>query len=329
MAFRTLKSTAPALLALVVLVLLASLPAAAQQWAGRGRLQGEVTDQQGKPVEGAKVTLRVGSGPIDPKADGPAVITTNSKGKWSILGLTGGPWRVLIEKDGFQPSEGQVSVSEFGAAQPIKVTLNPANAAPKQEGKEKAPDKGADARANLERGNELLKAGKYTEAREAYEKGLVDLPAENQPMVLRAIASTYYQEKKVEPAIDTLKKALAIAPDDADSLRLIINLLVDSGREKEAQAYMAKLPAGTAVDPTTLLNIGIKLYNEKKFAEAVEQFSQVVKDNPNLADAYYYRGLSYLPLGKTAEAKSDFQQVLKVDPKYPKADEVKEFIKSL
>jgi tetratricopeptide (TPR) repeat protein len=319
-----------ALTALLVLLPLLALPAAAQQWAGHGRLQGEVKDQQGHPVEGAKITLRVGTGPLDPKADGPGQMTTNARGKWSILGLTGGPWKVLIEKDGFQPSEGQVSVNEFAASQPINITLNPASAPPPaKDAKAAAPSKGATARANLEHGNELLKEGKYAEAREAYEKGLVDLPVENQPMVYRAIASTYFQEKKVEPAIETIKKALAIAPDDPDSLKLIINLLVDSGREKEAQVYIAKLPAGSAVDPTTLLNIGIKLYNEKKFDEAVGQFSQVIKDNPSVADAFYYRGLAYLAQGKNAEAKGDFQQVLKVDPNYPQANDVKEFLKSL
>ena len=320
-----------ALTAILFLLPLLASPSSAQQWAGKGRLQGEVNDQQGHPVDGATITLRPGSGggAIDVKQDGPGVVKTNSKGKWSILGLAGGPWKVLIEKAGFQPSEGQISVNEFTPAQPIRITLNPADAAPKQDAKAAAPTKGSESRANLDKGNALLKEGKYAEAREAYEKGMVDLPAENQPMVLRAIASTYYQEKKVEPAIETLKKALALAPDDPDSLRLIINLLVDSGREKEAQVYIAKLPAGTAVDPTTLLNIGIKLYNEKKFDEAVVQFGQVIKDNPNTADAFYYRGLAYLAQSKNAEAKSDFQQVLKVDPNYPQANDVKEFLKSL
>ncbi len=132
----------------------------------------------------------------------------------------------------------------------------------------------------------------------------------NHPPILRGIARTYYQEKQPEKAVDTLKQALALKPDDVESLRLIVNLLVATNREPEAQEYMARLPAGATVDPATLLNIGIKSYNEGKMPEALAEFDRVVKENPTLPDAYYYRGLVYLATGKTAEAKADFQKLL-------------------
>src|SRR6185369_7542471 len=47
---------------LAAVLLLAALPAFAQSWAGHGRLQGIVTDSQGKPVEGAKISLLQGEG---------------------------------------------------------------------------------------------------------------------------------------------------------------------------------------------------------------------------------------------------------------------------
>ena len=40
---------------LAAVLLLAGLPALAQSWAGHGRLQGIVTDSNGKPVEGAQI----------------------------------------------------------------------------------------------------------------------------------------------------------------------------------------------------------------------------------------------------------------------------------
>src|SRR5262249_27149443 len=109
--------------ALAVLVCLAGAPALAQSWAGRGRLQGTIKDEQGNPIEGATITLRKGTDRVDPKTDGPKPITTDKKGKWSILGLAQGTWGILIEKEGFIPSEGQAPVNEFGAAQPINITL--------------------------------------------------------------------------------------------------------------------------------------------------------------------------------------------------------------
>ena len=99
---------------------------------------------------------------------------------------------------------------------------------------------------------------------------------------------------------------------------------------------MAKLPQGMTVDPNSLLNVGIKTYNEgikgknpKKFDDAIGYFDQVVKDHPENADAYYYRGMVYLAQNKTAQAKADFQKLLEIAPNHPHAAEVKEYVKSL
>lgn len=313
-------------LPLLLLLLLAGLPAFGQAWAGRGRLQGEVKDEQNRPVEGATIWLRMGDNPIDPQnpGDGPKPVTTSKHGKWSILGLAQGTWRVLILKEGLNPSEGQVKVLEGGAPPPpIVVTLKAAQAAPAQGAQN------PDVLGMIERGNQLLTAEKYTEARAEYEKALALLEPANHPPILRGIARTYFQEEQPDKAVETLKQALAIKPDDAESLRLIVNLLVAQGKEKDAEQYIALLPQGTTVDPATLLNIGIKYYNEKKLDEAIAEFDRVVRENPTLGDAYYYRGLAYLASGKTAEAKADFQKLLEIDPKHANAEEAREFLKSL
>ncbi|MFL6202909.1 MAG: tetratricopeptide repeat protein [Thermoanaerobaculia bacterium] len=315
---------------LLLLLLLAGLPASAQRWAGKGRLHGEIKDEQGRPVEGATIWLRLGDAAIDPNnpGDGPKTVTTNKNGKWSILGLAQGAWRVLILKEGFLPSEGNVKVNESGPPpQAIVITLKSMSAAQAQA---QAAQKGPSVLDIIEEGNQLLTQEKYPEARAAYEKALAQLPEpESHPAILRGIARTWFQEKQPDKAIEVLQQALQIKPDDAESLRLLINLLVAQGKEKEAAEYMARLPQGETVDPATLLNIGVKYYNEKKYPEAVEEFNRVVSENPNLADAYYYRGRAYLASGKTAEAKADFQKLLELDPKHEKAEEVREFLKSM
>lgn len=314
-------------LPLLLLLLLASLPVFGQGWAGRGRLQGEVKDEQGRPVEGATIWLRHGDNPIDPQnpGDGPKAVTTSKHGKWSILGLAQGDWRVLILKDGMNPSEGQVKVLEGGAPPPpIVITLKKPQAAAPQ-----AAQQGPDVLGMIEKGNQLLTAEKFAEARVEYEKAIALLGPENHPPILRGIARTYFQEKQPDKAVETLKQALAIKPDDVESLRLIVNLLVAQGKEPEAQQYIARLPQGETVDPATLLNIGIKHYNDKKLDAAIAEFDRVVRENPTLADAYYYRGLAYLASGKTAEAKADFQKLIEIDPKHANAEEAREFLKSL
>jgi len=323
-----LSRTVKTMLLLVALAFAAGVPVYGQAWAGRGRLQGSVKDESGKPVAGAKVTLRKGTDRVDPKVDGPAAITTDKNGKWSILGLAQGPWGILIEKDGYIPSEGQAPVNEFGPAQPINVVLKviPKEVIQKAEQESTA----GQAKAAIERGNALLNEGKFAEARAAYQEGMGKLEDKSlHPAILRAIADTYYRENKVNEAIDTLKQALALAPDDVDSLRLITNLLVAAGREPEAQTYMAKLPQGTTMDPNTILNLGIKAFNEGKMDQALAQFDRAVKENPNLADAYYYRALTYLNQDKKPQAKADLQKLLEIDPNNKYAKDAREMLKDL
>jgi tetratricopeptide (TPR) repeat protein len=314
----------------IVALLMMALPLSAQSWAGRGRLQGEIRDEQGKPIEGARITLRQGTERVDPKADGPKPITTNKHGKWSTLGLGQGAWGILIEKEGYMPSEGQVQVNEFAVAQPLNITLKPI---PKEVAQQAEQASGnAQAKAAFEKGNADLQAGRYADARANFEKGL-SLLEEKDPVlhvsVLRAIADSYSREGNTAKAIESLKRALEIDPNDVASLQVIATVLVNSGQEKEAEAYIARLPAGTKIDPNSLLNAGIKLYNEKDFNGAIERFDRVVKENPDLATAYYYRGLTYLALNKSAEAKADFQKLLELEPNHPNAAEAREFIKSL
>lgn len=327
----------------------------AQSWAGKGRLQGEITDAQGKPVKGAKVTLK---SPKDPTL-GPQVMITDAKGKWSYLGLVGGTWTIAVEADGFVAAEGPAQVSEFGPSPAVRVKLNPIT----QEMLDAAKPKN-EVRDALEKGNALVVEKKWAEARAEYEKAFADakLKAEFKPMVLRAIAQTYngeqnygksietlqqalamnreadtlmmlaqtyYEAKKNDEAIATLKEAATASNDDPKVVKLLVDILVDAGKEDEAKVYMAKLPEGTKVDPASLLNIGIRQFNDGKTVEALQSFDRVVAENPALADAYYYRALAYMSSGKSKEAKADLQKLLELDPNSKFATDAKDFLKSL
>ncbi len=329
----------------------------AQEWAGRGRLQGELKDEQGKPVVGAKLTLRIGGGRVDAAASGPKSIVSNDHGKWSIGGLAGGLWGVLIEKEGFLISEGQVKVDEFSPSKPVNLVLK---VIPKEviEAAQKASTGGI-----IDHGDELFTQSKWADARVEYQKALEQIDEVNKPKLELRIVKTYLQEKNFEKvasmldgvlakdsgnveaitilaatqyelkqtdkAIETLKAATVVAPDNVPLMQQLVNFLVDAGREEEAKAYLAKLPQGTKIDPTSLLNIGIRQYNDGKLKEALETFDRVVQENSTMAEAYYYRGLCGLGLTKIDAAKADFKKLLELEPDNAHAADAREFLKSL
>ncbi len=305
---------------LITVALILAVPAVqAQDWAGRGRLQGQVTDPDGTPVVGATVVLTKNG----IEGSGPKPLTTNKKGKWSILGLSGGNWNAVLAADGYHGGEGSVKVNEFGANPPVNVALRPITAEELQQAATKS------AVGVVDEGNALLEAGNHAEARAKYEEALESLEPEHHAPLMRGIARTYFEEGNHDKAIETLEKAIELAPDDLDSTRLIINLLVAADREDDAQVYIARMPEGMTVDSDTLLNIGIKAYNDNEFESALETFNRVVTENPNNADAYYYRGLCHLTGGSSAEAKADFAKMLEIAPDHANAGEAQQFIEYL
>jgi Flp pilus assembly protein TadD len=342
---------------LAAALLAAALPTSAQEWAGKGRLQGEVRNEAGQPLDGVKITLRKGTDRVEAANPGPPSLTTNKHGKWSILGLAGGAWGILFEKEGYMPSEGQLQVAESGPSNPMSIVLKPI---PKEmvQAAERSSMGGT-----INTGDELFGQQKWAEARAEYQKALPEIDAANKSKLelriaktylqeknfaqgaknlqevvaaepnnleaLRLLAATQYELKQADQAIETLKKATTLAPDDTALLQELVNFLVDAGREEEAKTYLAKLPQGTKVDPASLLNIGIRQYNDGKIAEAMASFDRVIKENPNLADAYYFHGLAALALEKPDVAKADFQKLLEMDPQNSHAADARDFLKSL
>ncbi len=338
----------------LTLACLASTPVLAQDWKGRGRLQGVVTDPEGQPIEGAKVTLTFAQ---VLEGGGPESLETNKKGRWSFLGLAGGSWQIVIEYDGYVPSEGQVNVTEFGVNPMIEVELRPI---PEEMLAEAAATVVMEA---VDDGNRLFTEGKWAEARTAYQTALAEIAAEDQPPVLMGVAQTwaqegnraqaittlkqilaidaahaealgllaqlYYQEGDVQRAIDTLKTAHEATPDDPRLVQLLVDLLVRADREDEAAEYMDKLPEGQTLSADTVLNLGIDKYNQGELDEALELFNRGVAENPDNPDTYYYRGLTHLGKGKSPEAAADFRKMLELAPEHSLAGEAKQFLEHL
>lgn len=339
-----------------LLFLLVAVPALAQDWAGRGRLRGIVVDAENRPIEGASVELLK-----DGEAGrGPDAFLTGKKGRWNYTGLVTGGWTVRISKEGYRISEGQVSVSEYGGGPgpEIKVVLNQDHAA-------QAAAQAEETMGHLEKGNALLQQqefalarvefeaaladldekqtpivrkaigdsflaeGKWAEARAIYQEVLPQAPEDLKPAIRRDIARSWHQEGEVDEAVAALDEILVASPDDVDTLRLIINVLIAEGREEAAEPYMARLPEGEKVDANALLNLGITAFNAGDIPTALGHFDRVVQENPENADAYYYRGLAYLNGNETDKAKADLQKMLEIAPDHANAEEAKQYLEYL
>jgi tetratricopeptide (TPR) repeat protein len=77
------------------------------------------------------------------------------------------------------------------------------------------------------------------------------------------------------------------------------------------------LPAATptpALDAKEYFDIGKASYDKKLYENAISDFSNSIRLDPNYAPAYYYRGRTYATQGELGKAISDYNEVIRLDP---------------
>ncbi len=302
--------------------LLLSAVAGAQEWrGGHGRLEGEVTNPKGEPIVGATVSLRLeGTGGPDLKTD--------KKGKWAVLGLTGGKWNVDISAPGYQTRQVSVNVSEVQRGQPVKLQLQPeVKVVPHEEisvGGKKISKETADA---IKAANDAWDAKDWAASRANYEKALGEL-SDNES-ILEHLELACYNGKQYDDALKYAKKVVAVAPDNVTSWLMIAEIQLTKGNFDAGRDALAKVPDDKIVDPGPYMNMGILYYNKNKPVEAEDFFTRAIGKKADAADAYYYRGLARYQQKKSADAKADFEKYLELAPAGENAETAKELLKAM
>jgi predicted Zn-dependent protease len=310
-----------------LLALLVAGAASAQAWRGTGRLSGVVTGPDGKPIQGAKVTL---AWTKDSVAGGPAPIMTNKHGKWVAGGLATGPWNVDVEAEGFLLR--QMSAQVTGQLQAeMKITLEPKPVEqPKPAEKEKemiqvgGVEISPEVAQAIEAANAFMKEQKWAEAAAEYEKAVAALPENMQ--LKAALSRAYYGAGNKKKAIENLMIVHKADTGNVIYATLLADMLLEDGQLEEGKKVLAALPPGALSDPNTIINLGIRFVNNDQPEEAWKYFNDAVAIDGNFAPAYYYRGIAALQLKKMKEAKADLQKVIEISPDSSEAKDAKDLL---
>jgi len=281
----------------------------AQQWSGTGRVSGVITDPDGAPVVGAVVTYRVAD---DPEA-GPAPFVTDEKGEYRFAGLKSGNWVITVEAEGFLPIPPQKTFVYATMNDALRIQL------------ERVPEEVLRARKRAEttkvllKGDQLRTEGKLEEAREAYTRALADLEESEQPLVHAALADILLHEGQTEAARQHLARALEIEPGNAPALIGMMAILVEDGKEAEAETLLGRLPADQPVPAALMMRLAQHHYNGDDMEGAKGILDRTLRDHPETAIAYYFRGLTELNLNLVDTAREDLARFLELAPDHPEA----------
>jgi tetratricopeptide (TPR) repeat protein len=298
-----------ALVCMGIIVLALYLPA--QDYKGKGRQAGIVTDEAGTPLEGVTVKL------FCPKANGGFSVKSDKNGKWLAAWIRSGSWNLDFEKVGYALKKLSIEVSESKKNLDIEIRM----------AKIQGLSLTDNIRDLLVKGNELFDKGDFAGALASYEAILAEAP-DAYPVYMN-IGNCYFAQEKYDLAEASFMKVLEKDPQRAEAIIAVGNCYANRGDSAKAMEWYGKVEFERIEDPVVLYNLGTNYYNNSKFEDALRFYERAVEKQKDSADALYQLGLTYLNLQKNSEAIATFESYLKIDPDSPRAAQVKGFLEFL
>lgn len=302
--------------ALVAALIVSALPAAAQT----GRVGGTVKDDKGQGIKGATVTAE------NPQSSPSSfTTTTDDRGRFSIIGLRSGTWKITASAPGFTPGGGNVPIRTIGAPNPpVDVVLAPGAGAPT------GALAGVDTKelqAELQKAEELLNAQQYDEAIAAYNAILTKTPALT--MINLQVGRAHRLKKDYDAALGVYKKMLETEPNNERAKIEIGMTHLEKGDFAAAETALSEAAQSVSASREVFYNLGEVKFAKGETDEAMNWYKRASDMDPNWGKPLFKLGLGHLQKGDTKAAIEMLEKVIAVDPNSQEAGMAKATVEQL
>jgi len=309
----------------LALVLASASPEAlAQAGRGKGRVQGLVLDEEGKPVISAKVVLELLSGERTQFE-----ATTDKNGGWALIGLGSGNWKVTVSAEGYIPTTTTIPVSQIEKNPKVVLKLK------KPELQKDAVISEEASLAFLEEATRLYNEKNYDDALAILEKFLEQNPRAYQVQVL--IGDCYREKGNFDRAIESYAKAIEEAKADekmgkeitAKGMAAIGDCYLRTGDLEKAQTFFKQSIDTYPENETLAYNVGEIFFSNQKLDEAIHYFTIATQIKAGWAPPYYKLGLVHLNKADYDKAKEAFKKFLELEPEGEQAAQARNILEYL
>ena len=303
-------------IAIVIALIAGALPAAAQT----GRVGGTVKDDKGQPIKGATVVAE------NPNASPSSfTATTDDRGRFSIIGLRSGNWKITASAPGFQPSGGSLNVRTIGAPNPpIDITLAPGATGPTGA---LAGVNTKELQAELQKAEDMLNQQQYDAAIAAYQAILTKTPALT--MINMQIGRAYRLKKDYDSALATYKKILEAEPTNERAKIEIGMTNLEKGDFAAAETALSEAAQSTGASREVFYNLGEVKFAKGETDEAMKWYQRASDADPSWGKPLFKLGLGHLQKADTKSAIAMMEKVIAADPNSPEAAQAKGLIEQL
>ncbi len=302
--------------ATIVALVMSAMPALAQT----GRIGGTIKDTNGQPIKGATV---VAENPAS--APSSFTATTDDRGRYSMIGLKAGSWKVTASAPGFAPSAGKVPIKTIGAPMPpVDFTLAPGAPAA---GGALAGVNTKELQGELAKADAMVAAKDYAGAISVYEAMIAKVPALTALQL--QIGGLYRQQKQYDQAIATYQK-VPEGDTNSDKAKIEIGMTqLEKGDLAAAETTLMAVAQSTSANKEVFYNLGEVKFAKGETDEAVKYYQRAVDIDPNWGKPLFKMGLAKLQKADTAGALEIMNKVVQVDPNSGEAAQAKALIEQL
>jgi TolB-like protein/Tfp pilus assembly protein PilF len=137
------------------------------------------------------------------------------------------------------------------------------------------------------------------------------------PHILWALGYSYLFRKEYQKAIDSLEKAIHIAPSFADGYALLALINNNLGRYEQAAEKIRK---AMAINPVYTFEypylLGWAYYGASRYEQAIEILSKAIERNESALAPHLFLAASYIGLDQQDDAEWEIEQIRVIDPEY-------------
>lgn len=185
------------------------------------------------------------------------------------------------------------------------------------------------ARAAHERGMAHVREGQASAALTALQEAVTLDP--NTALYANALGVVLLQLRQIEGALAWLARANQLDPAYGDAQLNYAIALAEAHRWEDAvEAYRKALRLPTLTAPHVAhQNLGVALYNLKRYTQAEEALRFALSLDPQMLGAYYNLGLVLTAENRREEAKAAFRKARELGPDSPFGQAAGERLKAL
>lgn len=170
--------------------------------------------------------------------------------------------------------------------------------------------------------------GQVTKSAAAYEKSIQQYPRDLRARMI--LGQLEEMQGNWQRAQQLYEKALQVQPDYPPAANRLAYILLEHGGNVDVALSLAQVARqGMPDSPAAADALGWAYYWKGIFGLSVDLLNEASKKAPDNPDYHYHLGLAYQKLPNQELARQHLSRVLQLNPKYPRAGEVRQALAQL